>query len=85
MVTRGFMVQSYLPHTVFMVPHESLELVDPSMNPPFDALSVEALERGFFGCHEVPKDACEQKREQPYSRAYCVATVFRQEQTKTKG
>lgn len=48
MITKGFMIQSYLPHTVFMAPLDSLELVDPRMNPPFDALSVETLGRGYL-------------------------------------
>lgn len=48
MITKGFMIQSYLPHTVFMAPLDSLELIDPRINPPFDALSVETLGRGYL-------------------------------------
>lgn len=50
MITKGFIIQSCLPHTVFMAPHDSLELIDPRMTPPFDVLSVEALGRGYFCC-----------------------------------
>lgn len=48
MITKGFMIQSYLPHTVSMAPLNSLELIDPRMNPPFDALSVDTLGRGYL-------------------------------------
>lgn len=48
MITKGFMIQSYLPHTVFMAPLDSLELIDPRVNPPFDSLSMETLGRGYL-------------------------------------
>lgn len=61
MITKGFMIQSYLPHTVFMAPLDSLELIDPRMNPPFDALSVETLRRGYLAVISPQECMCAKK------------------------